>query len=296
MSLINDALKRAKQSQSQKPPERPLGPALEPISTGGLRGIPVWLIPVGIVLSLIAASGLLYYGWRVSNRTQQASAPASSVTTPPSTSVPAPAQPTATAPPLVASKSSAPTASSISSAAPTASTKQPTTPRRVSVETNLVTRTTLVANVQAPIEPSTVSLPTKSPEIPSSESSTSPQTPPPISKPISPQSTPVKPEVVAAVPPTSETAPLNSPTASPAVANAASGKPASDPLPAVTEPVEWPALKLQGIFYRLSRPSASINGKTVFIGDSVGGAKVVRIERQAVYLEMRGQHKTLFLP
>lgn len=57
-----------------------------------------------------------------------------------------------------------------------------------------------------------------------------------------------------------------------------------------------PVLKLQGIFYRPSRPSAMINSKTVFVGDKVAQAKVLAIDRESVTLESDGQTKVLTLP
>ena len=54
-------------------------------------------------------------------------------------------------------------------------------------------------------------------------------------------------------------------------------------------------LKLQGIFYRLSNPTALINGKTVGVGELVSGARVIRIEREAVTVERDGKVETLRL-
>ncbi len=60
---------------------------------------------------------------------------------------------------------------------------------------------------------------------------------------------------------------------------------AGEPIP----PPAPPPLKLQGIFYRLSNPTALINGKTLGVGETVAGARVVKIERQEVSLERDGQ-------
>ena len=40
--------------------------------------------------------------------------------------------------------------------------------------------------------------------------------------------------------------------------------------------------QLQSIFYRARNPSAVINGKTVFLGERVGGAKVLAIDKDSV--------------
>ncbi|HSH95593.1 MAG TPA: general secretion pathway protein GspB [Roseimicrobium sp.] len=80
-------------------------------------------------------------------------------------------------------------------------------------------------------------------------------------------------------------------------------EPAPVEKPVVVEPVvaapapapAFPNLKLQGIFYRLSKPSAIINGKTLFAGDFIDGVKVVKIERQHVVLDFKGEQKVLNL-
>ncbi len=54
-------------------------------------------------------------------------------------------------------------------------------------------------------------------------------------------------------------------------------------------------LKLQGVYYRPSNPSALINGQSVFVGDTVDEARIVKIERQSVTVEFSGQTKVLSL-
>lgn len=79
--------------------------------------------------------------------------------------------------------------------------------------------------------------------------------------------------------------------------------PAAAPAPTVpAAPVEEPAkpaapsFRLQGIFYRPSNPSAVVNNKTVFLGDSVGNSRVKAIDRQSVTLERDGATQVLTLP
>jgi hypothetical protein len=57
-----------------------------------------------------------------------------------------------------------------------------------------------------------------------------------------------------------------------------------------------PPLKLQGIYYSRSNPSALINGKSVFVGETIGGARVLSIERESVTLEQGGQTNVLRVP
>jgi hypothetical protein len=54
-------------------------------------------------------------------------------------------------------------------------------------------------------------------------------------------------------------------------------------------------LKLQGIIYKRSNPSAIINGKPVFVGEDVSGAKVVAITTGAVTLNVDGVEHVLAL-
>ena len=83
----------------------------------------------------------------------------------------------------------------------------------------------------------------------------------------------------------------------PAPALVTPAAPPANPAP-VAEPARpaAPALKLQGIFYRPSNPSAVVNNKTVFLGDSVGNSRVKAIDRQSVTLERDGATQVLTLP
>lgn len=74
-----------------------------------------------------------------------------------------------------------------------------------------------------------------------------------------------------------------------APANETNAAPAAAPAP------EPPPLKLQGIVYNPSRPSAMINGRTVFIGERVRDFRVVAITSTSVTLSANGQSKVLEL-
>jgi hypothetical protein len=65
-------------------------------------------------------------------------------------------------------------------------------------------------------------------------------------------------------------------------------------VPAVAPP--QPIYKLQGIYWRPVRPSAVINGKTLYIGDRVGVARVTAVDQQGVTLDVNGETKVLLLP
>lgn len=55
-------------------------------------------------------------------------------------------------------------------------------------------------------------------------------------------------------------------------------------------------LKLQGIYYRRTNPSAMVNGRSVYVGDEVDGVRVIAIERTSVVVEVKGQKQVLHLP
>jgi hypothetical protein len=78
MSLINDALKRAKQAQAQPPAAVVAEPALEPVITPAANATqPPWLLPGSIFLILLLAFWFLILWWRAShpdNPTQGATA------------------------------------------------------------------------------------------------------------------------------------------------------------------------------------------------------------------------------
>ena len=57
----------------------------------------------------------------------------------------------------------------------------------------------------------------------------------------------------------------------------------------------FPALKLQGIYYRLSKPSALINNKTLYLNDEIEGVRLVGIERHSVKIEAGGRTKELYM-
>lgn len=67
-------------------------------------------------------------------------------------------------------------------------------------------------------------------------------------------------------------------------------------LPVVANrPVIFPDLKLQGVYYRLVKPSAMINNRTLYVGDRIEGVRLVEIKRHSVQLELGGEIKELSL-
>lgn len=58
-------------------------------------------------------------------------------------------------------------------------------------------------------------------------------------------------------------------------------------------PVQFPELKINGIFYQKTRPSAIINGKTVFIGEEINGVKVISIDPESVTVQFKGEKRVI---
>ena len=223
MSLINDALKRAKESQQHQPPAPP-GPPLRPVERPRGRGGNLLLTVAFAVV--LAAAAILLWQW-----VQQSRKPASEITvnapTPPST--PALTKPTLPAP----------------------------SPKPVEI-----------AAAPAPVAPKATEI-TPTPPLANAE----PKPSPPVS---TAQPAPVP--VAAAVAATNVVGDL-----APAAATLAPEAPPK------------PALKLNGIFFHPTRPSAIINGKSVFVGDRAGEFRVVAIDRESVTLVGGGATNILSL-
>ena len=57
----------------------------------------------------------------------------------------------------------------------------------------------------------------------------------------------------------------------------------------------FPDLKLQGVIWSPSRPSAVINGKSVFVGEKVERAVVTAIEQESAKVTWNGEERVLTL-
>jgi len=64
----------------------------------------------------------------------------------------------------------------------------------------------------------------------------------------------------------------------------------------VAVPAPATVYKLQGIYWRPSRPSAVVNSKTVYVGDRVDNARVTAIDQESVTLTVNGESKVLLIP
>jgi len=93
--------------------------------------------------------------------------------------------------------------------------------------------------------------------------------------------------------PAANAAPVAAAPVAPAPAPATTAPPAVVAAP--QPPPKFPALKLQGIFYRPADPSVMINGKTLFLDDQIQGVTVADIQPATVTLVLSGQTNILTL-
>lgn len=87
---------------------------------------------------------------------------------------------------------------------------------------------------------------------------------------------------------------VNAPRAVAAAPAQAAGQPAKAAVAAASSNA-FPDLKLQAIYYRLKGPTVVIDGRTVRVGQSIGGAKLTAIHRYGAEVEHKGKSRFLTL-
>jgi MSHA biogenesis protein MshK len=219
MSLVNDALKRAKEAQQQAAPPPPSQMQFRPVEPGqhGRNG-PRLIVPVTLtVLALLAL--VLPWQWAKGNRM--------------------------------------------------------TEPR----EARAVTRTAVQPTVtRQPVSPPAAAI-----------------TPAPASEPSPPPQTESHPTPATGIVDT--LAAIDAATsASPAVAKEPENEATNAVAIAPAPQSKAAPLRLQAIVFNPKRPSALISGKTLFIGDRLGDARVVAIDRESATLVGGGRTNVLSLP
>ena len=235
MSLINDALKRAKQLQKKPPVPPGTETPLQPTEGAAPQRRTSPVILAGSLVLVALAGWFLWQWWEKSN---------------------APAQLAAVTP-----KTNAPAASPTNEAAPKS--------RFVASMRQATNVAATVAKIQ--------------------QSDTTVQEQPPTTPPVATREV----KAPAEREPTNETPIAPTPTAS-VKTNEVASSPDTSARPS-PRAVAFPALTLQGVYYRLKNPSALINNRTLYVGDEIDGARVAEIMRYAVKVEMGGQFKELTL-
>jgi hypothetical protein len=307
MSLINDALKRASQTQQNRPPASAPGPQLRPVEPSRRppdRG-PGLMFPAAIVVVVVVLVSIIGWLWmhqekppRKIVQSEQSQLPAAAPDSkkgPQKTGQPQPVAVAASkasklqvaVTPAPVSQPAAPPAKKPAEPKPLAPAKaaqaKPVAPAR---NQNTAAASTPVAAksapAPAPVAPAPVA-PAPVAPAPAPVAKTSAVTPAPVAPaPVAPAPTApaqVTPEQVAPTPVTPEP-----------VAAA----------PAAATPAPKTNLKLQAIFYHPKDPAATsviISGRSVFIGESVGEFRVTAIgQDSATLVNAANQTVVLSLP
>lgn len=91
------------------------------------------------------------------------------------------------------------------------------------------------------------------------------------------------------------TATTNAPASIPPT-NAAVGAPPTNAAVPPSPPSPFADLKLQSIIFREQKPAVVVNGEMLFVGDTIRGARVLKIELQSATVERNGETHVLRLP
>jgi hypothetical protein len=278
MSLINDALKRARHSHAQQAatgaegtPPAPSAP-LQPVEYARTRTSSPLLIAIPIALITLGIVGWLFY--RGSAARSEKPAP----------KVEAAAKTPATNPEQSVQLNP------VAVAASTLSKREE--PQQDESSTPVKTAASVPTSTVPPVAPviAATPLPTDS-----NTRTTTRKEIAPVAIPTATQAASPSPEPAVAAQPVQQPAPQ--PTPLPDVTPAAQPDPApaalitskTQPAPTAQE------IKLQGIFYRLKSPSALLDGHVVYKGDEHEGYRVIEIERHAVKLASSERTLTLTL-
>lgn len=277
MSLINDALKRASESQAQAA-TRPRGPkGVEdlpvPMTPVAARERPAWLPVAGIgllIVALLGASGFFFAKWWKERKAWQ---------------------PYAETPPDDSPKTNA-----VANAKPPPDTKQtPIATKNPPVTPPAATNPVVKTNVEVAI-----ATPPKPPVIPEPPKTTNP--------PVALNPPPKQPDTVVPTPPVTPPPTTNSPPVAMVETNAVVIAPPIKPPPVVPpdttkkgddhakSPAEdFPELKLQGIVRGKKKTTVIVNGKTLSLGDRIEGAFLLKIDQESVTFEKGSLRRELFL-
>ncbi len=146
---------------------------------------------------------------------------------------------------------------------------------------------TAAAEPSQPVSQTPRSTPAASPSTPQTEKPASASTPAKPQPATPTQTVSVKPQKPASADPGSTATPAAAPPSTPRTDPPKGGIP--------TAAKVFPAIKLQGIAFRIKNPSVLINGKVLELGEELDGVVVKKIERNSVTLEWSGQTKVFSL-
>ncbi|MSU62447.1 MAG: hypothetical protein EXS31_08630 [Pedosphaera sp.] len=281
MSLINDALKRTKQNQ-QQPDEKPVIPGagsglpLQPVderNSGSNRF--VWIT----VLLILIIAGIWFMRRGTTTESAASGATGNVQSTQPDQLRPSnPIERAAATAQKWADRQDDQT-----TARPASTRTAPgAAPLSVTVKAEPAKVAASQAAAESPSKISTQPVPAAQPTVTAESASSTTATPKSAPAALSSATSASRPEAKPGDPATSSVGTTSQPVSVPVV-------------PASAPPPPAPEMKLQGIFFRLKKPSALINGRTVTIGDDVDGARVISIDRQSVKLMISGKTSVLTL-
>ncbi|MBM3845394.1 MAG: hypothetical protein FJ405_03790 [Verrucomicrobia bacterium] len=118
--------------------------------------------------------------------------------------------------------------------------------------------------------------PEPEPVSPVASSPPAPARPSPVSAPVVPAPSPIR----------TASAPSQPATAAPLPAR-------TPPIPVSWAPAVFPALTLQGIYFRPANPSVVINSRTLHQGDEIAGARILAIDRKEVTVQWRNEVRVI---
>ncbi len=283
MSLINDALKRAAESQTQAQAQaqtRPRGPKgiadlPVPMTPVAARERPAWLPVAGIglvIVALLGASGFFFAKWWKERQAWQPYAETPPDDEPPTNKV-AKVTPPAVKPPPVTVKPPPVTPPTATNAPVKTNAAVAVTPPTKAVTPEPPAPKTTNPVVAVVVPPANPPDPVVSPPI---VKPPPPVTPPPVAK-VETNSTPV------VIPPVKPAPPVT----------ADNTKKGDDHTKIAA--IEFPELKLQGIIRGKKKTTAIVNGKTLALGDRIEGAFLLKIDTESVTFEKGSAKKELFL-
>lgn len=245
MSLINDALKRAKQAQKRDASAPPASETpLQPVENNPAQRSSSWIVPAVAVVILGLAVWFFVKWWSGSREPAKIASVPSTLTN---------------------------------------RTVGGQMLRALSSASNVVRSVTnLRADAEAAFGTNKVSTPAPASASTANAAAETNKAPGPSAE-----------QIAAASPAFSPATNLTSSSSNSIAAAEAANNASATPVPSRTGATA--PLQLQGIFYRLSRPSVLINNRTLFVGDEIEGARVIAITRYGVKLVQGGKTNELTL-
>lgn len=294
MSLINDALKKANQAQKKRAPQGPLGAPLQPVES--LKRPPSHMpkIAAGLLAVILAGASAWYFmGGKTNESPDLALAGTSGLPT-----VAVASDPGASTPSVESSSSPEVVESPTKTPAEMRSSATPNLPSAVRAQIDTGSAVVATESATQPGVQRTDMASLRMPEpltTPMTDQSNGGPGAPMVARPAATLEISPPPGVRPSAPPMAPTVSTSRVPAgsAPVVANVPADSAATAAPDATHAEIEFPNLQLQGIFFRMKNPSVMINRRSLFVGDTIAGVRIVDIQRRTVTIEKDGQRKVL---